>query len=196
MTEPARKRPTYDDIVALPDGVTGEILDGELVVSPRPSQPHALASSNILIDVGQAFGRGGGGRGPGGWWVLIEPELHLGGHVLVPDLAAWRRERLPTLTQAVGVTVVPDWVCEVVSPSTARRDRVRKMPLYASLGVAHLWLVDPLARVVESYHLEQNAWVVAGTWGGAETARVPPFHEIDLDLGAWWLPEEDPSEGP
>lgn len=190
MEEPARKRATHDDIIALPENVVGEIIDGELVVSPRPAPPHALASSVIGGDLQPAFGRRGGGRGPGGWWILDEPELHLGAHVLVPDLAGWRRERLPTLPEATGFTVAPDWVCEVVSPSSARRDRVRKMQLYASFQVAALWLVDPLARVLESYRLEGGAWVVAGTWGGSVTVRVPPFQGIELDLDEWWIPAE------
>ena len=195
MAEPARKLPTYDDIIALPENVTGEIIDGGLVVSPRPASPHAFASSAIGGDLQPAFGRRGGGRGPGGWWILDEPELHLGGHVLVPDLAGWRRERLPTLPTGVGFTVAPDWICEVVSPSSVRHDRVRKMQLYATFEVAFLWLVDPLARVVESYRLEKGAWVVAGTWGGSETVRVPPFQDVELELDEWWLPEEAEDTG-
>ena len=191
MAEPARKYATYDDLVALPENVTGEIIDGELVVSPRPAPPHALAITSISGELQPAFGRRGGGRGPGGWWILVEPELHLGGHVLVPDLAGWRRERLPTLPETVGFTVAPDWVCEVVSPSSVRRDRVRKMQLYASFQIPNLWLVDPLARVLESYRLDQGAWVVAGTWGGSETARVPPFEDIELDLDEWWVPGQE-----
>jgi Uma2 family endonuclease len=167
-------------------------IDGELVVSPRPAPPHAQAASAIGGDLQPAFGRRGGGRGPGGWWILDEPELHLGDHVLVPDLAGWRRERLPTLPEGAGFTVPPDWICEVISPSSIQRDRVRKMHLYASFAVSALWLVDPLARVLESYRLDGGAWVVAGSWAGSETVRVPPFQDIELDLDEWWLPQQTP----
>lgn len=197
MAEPAMKTATYDDILGLPENMTGEIIDGELVVSPRPAAPHAVAGSAAGGVLNFQFGgRSGGGGGSGGWWILFEPELHLGGHVLVPDIAGWRRERLPSPGQGVAFTVAPDWVCEVVSPSSARHDRVRKMPLYASFGVPFLWLIDPLVRVLEAYRLDGGRWVVEGSWGGAETVRVPPFDEVALELDRWWLPEEPAGDAP
>src|SRR3954468_4688276 len=138
MAIPARRPATYEDLCALPDHVIGELIAGELIASPRPSIPHSRASSVLSDDLGGPFDRGRGG--PGGWWILFEPELHLGADVLVPDLAGWRRERMPVLRNVAYFELAPDWVCEVVSPSTARVDRVRKVPIYAREGVSHLWL--------------------------------------------------------
>lgn len=143
---PQRKPATYADIMALPDHVVGEILDDELVVSPRPAPAHAFASSGIGMDLGPFHRRLGGPGGPGGWWIIDEPELHLGPHVLVADLAGWRRERMPVRPQTAWFELAPDWVCEVQSPRTARRDRVQKMRMYGEHGVRWLWLVDPGAR--------------------------------------------------
>ncbi|MEA2625799.1 MAG: hypothetical protein QOD06_1844, partial [Candidatus Binatota bacterium] len=153
----ARRPVTYADLEALPENVVGEIVDGELFASPRPASPHALAETTIGSDVVSRFhGPPGGADRPGGWWILMEPELHLGQDVLVPDLAGWRRERMPKFPNVAAFTLAPDWLCEVISPSTARLDRSRKMRVYAREGVAHLWLVDPLARILEIYRLENG----------------------------------------
>lgn len=180
----ARRRATYEDLRALPDHLVGELIGGELFVSPRPAVPHALAASAIGADVLGPFQRGRGG--PGGWWILDEPELHLDGDVLVPDLAGWRRERMPTLPNVPALDLVPDWVCEVVSPSTARLDRGQKTALYARLGVAHLWIVDPLAQTLETYRQQGGQWLLLGTHCADARARVEPFDAIELDLAPWW----------
>src|SRR5882724_12259657 len=171
MFEPvttARRRATYQDLLEVPEHLVAEILDGELVTSPRPASPHALAAMRTGVDLGGAFDRPSGGGLPGGWWLLFEPELHFGEDVLVPDLAAWRRERMPVLPNVAAFTQAPDWVCEVVSPTTGAIDRGRKMRIYARERVAHLWIVDPLARTLEIYRLEDNRWVVAGTHAASE----------------------------
>lgn len=183
---PAKKPATYADIEALPPHLVGEIIDGELFVSPRPRPRHSRAETNIIADLAGPFDRGRGG--PGGWWLLVEPELHLGGHVLVPDIAGWRRERLPVLPDAPGICVAPDWICEVLSPSTAKLDRTRKMSIYCAQGVDHLWLVDPLLRIVELYRRRGKEWVVGGMYTDAARARIAPFEEIELDLAGWWVP--------
>ena len=130
--------------------------------------------------------RPGGPGGPGGWWILYEPELHLGADVLVPDLAGWRHERMPAIPNAPYVELAPDWVCEVLSPTTGRIDRIRKMPIYAREQVAHLWLVDPGLRTLEIYRLEAQRWVVVATHGGDEVVRAEPFDAVEIDLGRWW----------
>ena len=183
----ARRRATYDDLIAVPDNLVAEIIDGELVTSPRPASPHALAATRIGTDLGGPFDRPPGGGLPGGWWLLFEPELHLGEDVIVPDFAGWRRDRMPVLPNVVGFTQPPDWVCEVVSPSTGAVDRGRKMRIYARERVAHLWMVDPLARTLEIYRLEDNRWVVAGTHAASEHVRAEPFDAVELDIGRWWL---------
>jgi len=177
----------------VPDNLVAEIIDGELIASPRPASPHALAASAIGGRLFDRFnGPPGGGDAPGGWWILDEPELHLGDDVLVPDIAGWRRERMPALPNLVGFTLAPDWVCEVISPSTGRIDRSRKMAIYAREGVRHLWLVDPTPRTLEVYRLEGTSWIVAGMYGGDDTLRVEPFEAVDVALVRWW-PEPTPT---
>ncbi len=183
---------TYKDLEALPDNVVGEILGGELYATPRPAFPHALTATVLTADLGPFQGPGGGSRGPGGWRILLEPELHLGQDVVVPDLAGWRLERMPVLPATAYGELVPDWACEIASPSTVHVDRVRKMNLYAREGLAHLWLVDPLARVLEVYRLESGRWVVVLTSGGEDKVRAEPFDDIEFDLAHWWPPLAEP----
>jgi Uma2 family endonuclease len=169
----------------VPEHLVAEIIDGELVTTPRPRPLHALAASAVGARLFDRF-NGPPGGAPGGWWILFEPELHLGDDVLVPDLAGWRRKRLPVLPEAVGITVAPDWACEVISPGTGRIDRSRKMRIYAREGVRNLWLVDPVPCTLEVYRLEGDRWVVASTHGGPETVRAEPFEAVELDLARWW----------
>lgn len=185
--DPARRRATYEDLLQVSDLLIAEIIDGELITSPRPASPHARATSVIGQDLGPFDRRPGGPGGLGGWWILFEPELHLGSDILVPDLAGWRREQMPILENVAYFEQAPDWVCEVVSPSTGRLDRVRKMPIYAREQVDYLWLVDPLLRTLEVYHLEGQRWVVASTHGGTESVHAEPFTAVELDMGRWWL---------
>jgi Uma2 family endonuclease len=186
MSTPRRKA-TYDDLCAVPEHFVAEIVDGELVTSPRPAMRHALATSAVGSQLFDRFnGPPGDPARPGGWWILGEPELHLGEDVLVPDLAGWRRTRMPTLPDVVGVTLPPDWICEVSSPTTRTLDRRRKMPIYARECVEHLWLVHPLAATVEVYALQSGAWVMVSTHAGDVRVRVAPFETIELDLARWW----------
>lgn len=189
MAAPDRReklRARYEDLAALPPHVVGEIVDGELHVSPRPASPHARASSVLGTELGGPFDRGRGG--PGGWILLDEPELHLGPDVLVTDLAGWRRERMPEVPRAAYFTLAPDWVCEVTSPSTARLDRVRKLRAYARERVLHVWLIDPDARTLEVYRLEGERYVLLAQHEDAERVRAEPFEAIELELAALWIP--------
>jgi Uma2 family endonuclease len=168
--------------------MVAEIIEGELVVSPRPALPHALASSTIVSDLGGRFGGPpGGADAPGGWWILFEPELHFGADVIVPDIAGWRRERLPAIPAAAYMEQAPDWVCEVISPRTGAVDRGQKMRIYARENVSHLWIVDPIARTLEAYRLEESGWTAASMHSGAERARVEPFAAVELDVARWWV---------
>ena len=178
---------TYADILALPVNVVGEIIHGDLVVSPRPAPPPALASSILTGDLTLPFSRGRGG--PGGWWILDEPELHLGEHVLVPDIAGWRRERMPVLPTEAFFTVAPDWVCEVLSPSSGRIDRMRKLPIYLEHEVTWAWLVDPIARTLEVFERAAGRWTLAALHVGDETIRAVPFDAVEIEMGGWWIPE-------
>lgn len=193
MTAPERahKRATYEDVLNAPEHMVAEILDGELFLSPRPTFRHGVASSVLGVDIGSPFHRGRGG--PGGWWIVDEPELHLGTDVLVPDLAGWRRERMPDPPEGVGVTLAPDWVCEVLSPSTERTDRMRKLRIYAREGIGHAWLVSPDQRTLEVFRLQEGQWLLLAVHGGDEVVRAEPFDAIELDLLPLWG-EERPVE--
>ncbi len=184
MAEPAQRRATYEDLKKVPDSLLAQIVDGELIALPRPGYAHSRVSSVLGGKLGDPFDHGRGG--PGGWWILDEPELHLGDDVVVPDLAGWRRERLPVIPDAPFHTLAPDWICEVLSPATARLDRVRKLALYAREQVAFAWLVDPAARTVEAFRLQQSHWLLLGTYAGDAPARIEPFDAVDLDLPALW----------
>ena len=183
-----KRRATYEDLCKVPDTVVAEIIDGDLITSPRPASPHAHATSVLMGELGSRFNRPPGDpEGPGGWWLLFEPELHLGDDVLVPDIAGWRRSRLPVMRHVAAFTMPPDWVCETISPSTGWVDRGRKMRIYARERVQHLWIVDPIIRTLETYRLEGEHWIVASTHGGDEIVRAEPFDAIELRLARCWL---------
>jgi len=174
----------YEDLFDLPDTLVGEIINGRVVTHPRPAPRHARAYSSIGGAIFDPFDRGQGG--PGGWWILDEPEIHLYGDILVPDLAGWRRERMPRLPDTAWFELAPDWVCEILSPSTARLDRTEKMPLYARWGVAHLWLVDPDLRTLEAYANHDGQWLLLATLSEADPVSLPPFDAITFDLSRLW----------
>jgi Uma2 family endonuclease len=177
-----KRRATYADLLKVPDRFVAEIIHGKLYTTPRPAPRHAQAETGLgtLLQGPFQFGLGG----PGGWWILIEPELHLlgGDEVLVPDLAGWRTERMPSLPESAFFETVPDWICEVLSPSTAALDRSEKLPLYAEAGVGHAWLVDPLLQTLEVLRLEAASWRLVTTFHGERQVRAEPFGAIELDL--------------
>jgi Uma2 family endonuclease len=184
MPQTANRPARYEDLFGLPEYRVGEIIGGELVTHPRSGPRHAKAASSLAMLVGPPFQHGRGG--PGDCWILVEPELHLGEDILVPDLVGWRRRRLPTLPRTAWFELAPDWVCEVVSPSTAGTDRLRKLPRYAAQGIPHCWLVDPETRAVEAFELEAGRWVLAGSAVGSMEAALPPFAAVPFPLGELW----------
>ncbi|HEY6462328.1 MAG TPA: Uma2 family endonuclease [Polyangiaceae bacterium] len=187
MGEPAKRRATYQDVLAASPYQVAEVVDGILHTHPRPAVPHARASSILGGELSGPFDMGR--DGPGGWIILDEPELHLGSEpdIVVPDLAGWRRERMPRVPmEAAFIRLAPDWLCEVVSPSTQAFDRGAKMDVYAREGVRHAWLVDPLAKMLEVWRLESDKWLRPGTWQGNARVRAEPFDAIELELGALW----------
>ena len=179
-----RRPATYADLEALPEHVVGELIAGELHVSPRPAAPHTVAASRLGGGLSGPFDEGRGG--PGGWIILDEPELHFGEDVLVPDLAGWRRERMPRPPRTAAFTLAPDWVCEVLSPSTAALDRGIKLPVYARESVRHVWLMDPDARTLEVFRLEGTRYVLLITHTGLARIRAEPFESLELDLSFLW----------
>jgi Uma2 family endonuclease len=188
LAAPVVETDLYAELEALPEGQVGEIIAGRLYAQPRPAAPHALAGSSLGADIHGAFQRGRGG--PGGWWIIDEPELHFvrDTEVLVPDIAGWQRERMPRMPKDHRFEVVPDWVCEILSPSTARKDRILKMPVYARFAVAYLWLLDPVARTLETFALDNGRWVVTGQFKDEDIVTVPPFEALKLELASLWEP--------
>jgi Uma2 family endonuclease len=180
--KPLKKGATYDDLCEVPDNYVAEIFDGELYASPRPALPHTHAATVLGTKLGPLHH-----RGPGGWVILDEPELHFGNDVLVPDIAGWRRERLPAVPADAYLTLPPDWVCEVLSPSTETIDRKTKLRIYARQNVAHAWLVDPLKQTLEVLVLDSGRWVLLETHEGGASVRAAPFAAVELDLGALWI---------
>ena len=180
---------TYEDLVKLPDHLVAEIVDGELHATPRPAFAHVRAGSSLGVVIGGPYDHGHGG--PGGWWILDELELHLGTDVLVPDLAGWRKTRMPQRPETAYVALAPDWVCEILSPSTAVVDRARKLAIYAREAVAYAWLIDPALQTLEVLRLEGGRWVILGTHAGNDVVRVEPFGEIDIELRLLWSEPAD-----
>ncbi len=180
----AERLATYEDLFDLPENLVGEILNGRLVTHPRPAPRHARAYSRLGGELDGPFDQGR--SGPGGWWILDEPEVHIGGDILVPDIAGWRRERMPRLPETAWFELAPDWLCEILSPSTARVDRAEKLPLYARWGVAHVWLVDPDLRTLEAYENADGRWVLIATLKDDDAVSLPPFDAISFSLGGLW----------
>jgi Uma2 family endonuclease len=187
MSAPARKKATYQDVLDAPPTKVAEVVAGVLYTSPRPASLHANTTSALNFHIGGPFHRDP--AGPGGWWILFEPELHLGEDVLVPDLAGWRRDRMDRIEDVAYFTLAPDWVCEVLSPSTEQLDRKGKLEAYARAGVAHVWLVDPRARTLEVLRREEDAkWKLLAVHAEDERPRAAPFDAVELPLAALWLP--------
>jgi Uma2 family endonuclease len=180
---PLRKPATYDDLCALPPNRIGEIVRGVLYSHPMPAPKHAYSSSMLGAHLGSRFDRKGN---PGGWWILDKPEIHLDGDVLVPDITGWRHKRMPVFPDAAWFELAPDWACEILSPSTARLDRIEKMPIYADNGVSHLWLIDPELRTLEAYENRQGRWTLIASHADQDIVRVAPFDAVPLELGWLW----------
>ncbi|HEY3802044.1 MAG TPA: Uma2 family endonuclease [Kofleriaceae bacterium] len=184
MATPKHRRATYQDVLDAPEHKVAEIVNGELHLSPRPGGPASAVASTLGEELGPPFKRGHGG--PGGWLIVDEPELHLGDEVVVPDLGGWRRERLPLVPAGAYFEVAPDWICEVLSPSTEKFDRAEKMAIYASFGVKHAWLVHPVRRTLEAFRLHDGKWLTIVVHKDDDRVRVEPFDAIELDLAVLW----------
>ena len=181
--KPLKKGATYDDLCDVPDNFVAEMFDGDLYASPRPALPHANAAGTLFAEIHKAFHH----KDPGGWVILFEPELHFGRDVLVPDLAGWRRARLPNVPPDAYLTLAPDWICEVLSTSTEAIDRGKKLRIYAREGVGHAWLLDPLAHSLEVLSLEAGRRVAVGKHEGEAKVRAAPFASLELELGKLWI---------
>ena len=180
------RKATYQDVLDAPPHMVAEVLAGILHAQPRPASPHGFASSGIGAKISPPFGYGDGG--PGGWWIIFEPELHLCDDIVVPNVAGWRRGNMPEFPRAPFFTVPPDWVCEVLSPSTRRIDQKEKRTIYAREGVCHLWFVDPDAKMLEVFELGGGLWTLLATLADDAPVSLPPFDAITFPLDALWPP--------
>ncbi len=184
MTDVMRQPATYEDLLKVPEHLVAEIVGGELFTSPRPAPRHADALSGLLTEVRMRFQHGE--DGPGGWWILAEPELHLGEDVLVPDIAGWRRQRMPVLPETAHIDLAPDWICEVLSPSNAAHDKFRKLPRYAVHQVEYAWIVDTAAKGVEIYQRQGSGWYQVAMHQGTTRIRAVPFEGAEINLATLW----------
>lgn len=186
MSQPASRKALYSDLHHIPDNMVGEIIDGEMFATPRPSYRHSHAAFGLSSRLGPPY-RFGEGDGPGGWIILYEPEIMLGENLLVPDFAGWKKERFPSVLEENWTTVPPDWVCEILSPSTIRTDRIKKMPIYALHGVDYLWLIDPSSRMLDVFRLDAGHWVLLASFAEDDKVRAEPFAAAEIDLAGLWL---------
>jgi hypothetical protein len=191
MPPPDGRDATYADLGAFPESVRAEIIDGRIVTTAEGALPvHSKAQGSLRRFVGGPFDDDDGFDGPGGWWIFIDVDIQLGKQVVRPDLSGWRRERLPE-PNVRPITVTPDWICEVVSPSNEAHDRVTKRRVYAEQGVAHYWIIDPVARTLEALTLESGRWVDAGSFDETANARIAPFEAVELPVGRLFLPKPE-----
>jgi Uma2 family endonuclease len=186
MADAAKRRATYDDVLAAPSHLVAEVVDGILYTQTRPRIRHARSASRLGGLLDGPFDRGNGG--PGGWLRLDEPELHLGAEpaIVAADLAGWRRERLPELPDAAYLTRAPDWICEVLSPSAEDFDRAEKVPLYARQGISHVWLVDPGVRRLEVLRLDGTSYRIVAAFRADACVRAERLDAIELELALLW----------
>ena len=180
VSEPA----TYQDVLDAPPHMVAELVDGKLHIQPRPAKRHVWARSVMGIEIGASFGRGMGGSG--GWLIIDQPELHLGGDVVVSDIAGWRRETMSEVMEGEYFTQAPDWVCEVLSPLTRQFDQGEKRAVYVREKVRHLWFLDPDAKSLEAFELRNGLWVLLETLVDDAPVLLPPFDAISFPLDALW----------
>lgn len=184
MADRVKRQATYADLEAVPPHLVAEIIDGELLTHPRPSPRHSATANSLSDELTGPFQKSRGG--PGGWVFFVEPELHLGPHVVVPDIAGWRRERLAAYPDTTYFELVPDWVCEVLSASTDRRDRTVKSRVYADASISHFWIIDPRLQILEAFELDEGRWVKVGAWNSDDEVRALPFDAIVFSLADLW----------
>lgn len=176
---------TFDDVLAAPPDRMANLIEGDLYLHPRPRFGHARAVLRLGAAIDQSFGAD---EGPDGWWIFYEPQLRLGRSAPSPDIAGWRRTSLPDVeADTAWVEIRPDWICEVISPATEAFDRTEKRDLYRRMAVPHLWLLDPISRVLEVFHHSGETWTLVGSHSGDARCRVEPFEALEIDLARLWI---------
>jgi Uma2 family endonuclease len=187
-----RRRATYEDVLNAPEHKVAEIIDGVLYLSPRPAAEHGVATTELATELNAALKKARGG--PDGWRFVIEPELHFGHDVLVPDIAGWRQSRMPSAPTGPFITLAPDWLCETLSPSTAKLDRTKKLLVYAREQVPHVWLVDPKRKTLEALKLRGSSWITRATYRAHERVHEEPFEAVEIALALLWGQWPEPSK--
>ena len=187
IATPPLQRATYQDVLDAPPHKTAEIIDGALYISPHPDTRHCRVISKLGPKLDPYDEDPGNRGGPGGWWITDRPEIHLGEDILVPDIAGWQRRRMPKYPDGAFCAIAPDWVCEVLSPSTRKNDLGRKRHIYAREGVAWLWFIDPETRTLEALELKNDIWTVLDILTDDAPVSLPPFTEISFPLNALWI---------
>lgn len=177
-------RATYADVEAAPENLVAEIINGELMTHPRPSMRHGTTAFALSSELGPPFQRGL--NGPGGWVFFVETEIMFGDNLLVPDICGWRVENFPGEPERNYFSSSPDWLCEILSGSTEKRDRTLKMDIYAKAGVPHMWLIDPRLQILEAFELRDGIWGKIGNWNSADEVRAAPFDAISFSLADLW----------
>lgn len=186
---------TLADLEALPPGVKGEIIEGVLYTQPRPRPRHQNVAGDLIDFLRGPMQRGSGG-GPGGWWIVVEPGIRLPQAAeFSPDVAGWRKERMPDLPE-IAIGLVPDWICEILSPGTRGHDLLTKRAFYARIGVQWLWYVDLDNRTLTASRLHDGHWLELGVYGEDQKVRIEPFEAVELDLAPWWPVAEAPPTEP
>lgn len=196
MDDGNRNLATYADLLALPEGADAEVMYGVVQALPSALPEHNRAQGGLQTWLGGPFDLDDGNGGPGGWWILIETDVRFSVHTIVrPDIVGWRRTRLEAPWGMRPIDVVPDWICEVVSPSNRRRDRIDKSRLYLAQGVPHFWLIDPEERTLEAYTAHNGYWLQTGVYeDSCAAARIAPFEAVELPVARLFPPPAPPHQ--
>lgn len=175
---PTRNSASAEDAFAnAPSNLRAELLHGTVLMAPAPAPLHQVHVAELLRRLSGYDRRGRGPTDPGGWLIVPDPEVDLGEapDKFRPDVAGWRFERATFSLREPAITVAPDWVCEVLSPSTETIDRAIKAPLYASYGVEWLWLIDPEDCSIEVFHNDRGTFRPTHTFRASSAGSLPPF---------------------
>ncbi len=181
---------TAADLARLPPDMRAEIINGEIVQKANPSAEHADAQGGALAHLRGQYHHRSGGDKPGGWWILPEVEIELAPHeVYRPDIAGWRRDCMPE-RPGMPVKSRPNWICEVLSPSDASNDLVKKLRVYHQSHVAHYWIIDPQNETLTVLRWTPEGYLAALTAGRTDRVRAEPFETVELPVGVLFGDDE------
>jgi Uma2 family endonuclease len=192
-----RKAATLADLREVWDLKSVELIAGEIVEKASPGFFHGNTQGAVFSILWTRFGGGGDGGEKATWWFASEVDVRFDAHdVFRPDVAGWRRDRVPEPPAERPVRVRPDWVCEVLSTSDKRRDQVLKLRVYHRHAVPHYWLLDPEEKTLTVYRWQADGYVNALTAAAGERVRAEPFDALEFPLGALFGEETPPKRRP